>query len=40
MVNKRGGANTQAERGCDAFMKKPYSMKELSQAIREIVDKK
>jgi CheY-like chemotaxis protein len=27
-------------RGCDAFIQKPYSMKELSQAIREIVDKK
>jgi CheY-like chemotaxis protein len=27
-------------RGCDAFIQRPFSMKELSQAIREILDKK
>jgi DNA-binding NarL/FixJ family response regulator len=27
-------------RGCDAFIQKPFSMKELSGMIREILDKK
>ena len=26
-------------RGCDAFIQKPFSMKELSQAIREVLGK-
>ncbi len=28
------------ERGCDAFIQKPFDMKQLSQRIREILDKK
>ena len=28
------------ERGCDGFIQKPFTMKELSQKIREIQDKK
>jgi len=35
--------NSQAKeilaRGCDAFIQKPFSMKELSQAIREVLGK-
>jgi DNA-binding response OmpR family regulator len=27
-------------RSCDAFIQKPFSMQELSQNIREILDKK
>jgi len=27
-------------RGCDAFIQKPFGMRELSQRIREILDKK
>ena len=27
-------------RGCDAFVQKPFSMRELSQTIREVLQKK
>jgi glycine cleavage system H lipoate-binding protein len=30
----------QLEKCCNAFIQKPYSMKELSQAIREVLEKK
>jgi len=28
------------KRGCDAFMQKPFNMKQLSRSIREILDKR
>lgn len=34
-----GEATEILERGCNGFIQKPFSMKELSQKIREIVDK-
>jgi PAS domain S-box-containing protein len=35
-----GQAKTILERGCDGFIQKPFSIKELSQKIREILDRK
>jgi len=34
-----GPAREILKRGCDAFIQKPFSMKELSQAIREVLGK-
>lgn len=34
-----GKASELLERGCDGFIQKPFSMKQLSQKIREILDK-
>ena len=35
-----GQATEILERGCDGFIQKPFNMKELSEKIREILDKK
>jgi len=35
-----GQATEILERGCNSFIQKPFNMKELSQSIREILDKK
>ena len=35
-----GPARKILRRGCDAFIQKPFGMQELSQNIREILDKK
>jgi CheY-like chemotaxis protein len=35
-----GEATEILERGCDAFIQKPFTMKDLSQAIRKILGKK
>ena len=35
-----GEAKEILNRGCDGFIQKPFSMKELSQGIREILDKR
>jgi CheY-like chemotaxis protein len=35
-----GEATKILERGCNGFIQKPFSMKELSRRIREILDKK
>ena len=35
-----GEATEILERGCDAFIHKPFTMKDLSQAIRKILGKK
>ena len=35
-----GEATEILERGCDGFIRKPFKMKELSQAIREVLEKK
>jgi len=32
-----GEATEMLERGCDSFIQKPFSMKELSRAIREVL---
>jgi len=37
--SKAGQATEILERGCDGFIQKPFSMKEISQKIREILDK-
>jgi CheY-like chemotaxis protein len=34
-----GQASKILERGCNGFIQKPFNMKELSQKIREILDK-
>jgi two-component system cell cycle sensor histidine kinase/response regulator CckA len=34
-----GQATEILERGCDGFIQKPFSMKELSQKIRKMLDK-
>jgi len=34
-----GRAREMLERGCDGFIQKPFGMEELSQKIREILDK-
>jgi len=34
-----GQANEILERGCDGFIQKPFSMKDLSQKLREILDR-
>jgi PAS domain S-box-containing protein len=38
--NINGQATEILERGCDGFIQKPFSMRELSQKVREIMDKK
>ncbi len=35
-----GQATEIMDRGCDGFIQKPCKMKELSQKLREILDKK
>ncbi|MBW2004564.1 MAG: response regulator [Deltaproteobacteria bacterium] len=35
-----GQATEILKRGCDGFMQKPFTMRELSKAIREVLDKK
>jgi len=35
-----GEASEILDRGCDGFIQKPFNIKELSQKIREILDKK
>ncbi len=35
-----GQATEILERGCNGFIQKPFTMKELSKKIREILDKK
>ena len=35
-----GQAKEILERGCDAFIQKPYGLQEISQKIRKILDKK
>ncbi|MBW1741586.1 MAG: response regulator [Deltaproteobacteria bacterium] len=35
-----GQATEILERGCDGFIQKPFSMKELSEKIKEILEKK
>jgi DNA-binding NtrC family response regulator len=35
-----GQATEILKRGCDGFIQKPFNMKQLSRAIREILDKK
>ena len=35
-----GEAKDILNRGCDGFIQKPFKMKELSQKLREILDKK
>jgi len=35
-----GKAKTILEKGCDGFIQKPFTIEELSQKIREVLDKK
>jgi len=35
-----GQASEILEQGCDAFIQKPFSIKDLSQKIREVLDKR
>ena len=35
-----GQASEILERGCDGFIQKPFNIKQLSQKIREILDKR
>ena len=35
-----GQASEILEQGCDAFIQKPFNVKDLSQKIREILDKR
>ena len=36
----KGQATEIMDRGCDGFIQKPFKMKELSQKLRAILDKK
>ena len=36
----KGQASEILEKGCDGFIQKPFNIRKLSQAIREILDKK